>query len=101
MKKLLEIRIQHAGGLPMNDFANDILTLVKVFTAAILGFFLMATWFGISHWNTVLFAILLMINITLSTLMAVMVMIMVIALGEWIWLKIKQFFYLLLKIFNS
>ncbi len=76
----------------MNDFVKDILTLLKVFTAATLGFFLMATWFGISHWNAVLFAILLLINIALSTLMAVMVMIMVITLGEWIWLKIRQFF---------
>ncbi|TSC83064.1 MAG: hypothetical protein G01um101419_336, partial [Parcubacteria group bacterium Gr01-1014_19] len=80
------------GRFTMTDFIKDILTLLKVFIAVTLGFFLMATWFGISHWNEVLFAILLLMNIALSTLMAVIVMIMVITLGEWIWLKIRQFF---------
>ena len=76
----------------MNSLADDILMIVKVFAAAVAGFFILAGCFGISHWNSVLFAILILINIFLSTLIVITIMILVIMLGELIWLKFKQFF---------
>ena len=80
------------GSPLVKNLADDILTLLKVFIAAIIGFFILANCFGIAHWNMVLFAVFLLLNIIFSTLIAVMMMILVIMIGEYIWLRFKQLF---------
>lgn len=65
----------------MGDFSEDLLTIAKVFAAAIAGFLVLATFFGLGEFNTILNALMLLLNICLSTLIAVGVMILLITLS--------------------
>ncbi|MDO8466649.1 MAG: hypothetical protein Q7S83_00735 [bacterium] len=65
----------------MNEIADDILMIAKVFAASIVGFLVLAGFFAAGEAEAILYGLLILANILLATLISVTAMVIMILLG--------------------